>query len=83
MHNVNKCWVCPGVPGMMQIIHSSDPLTLYLTPIGRAYGCERAKDIKLYDDKKFARVTISLSRFKVQPFAEMTHRQFGDGKKTV
>jgi len=69
-----------GIPGLTQVIRTPDPLTLFLTPIGQAYGCNLAKDIKLSDANKSARVTITLSRFRVQPFAEMTHRQYGDGK---
>lgn len=39
-----------------------------------------AKDVKLYDDKRAARVTVRLTRFQIQPFAAMTHRQYGDGQ---
>ncbi|OXA42683.1 lysosome-associated membrane glycoprotein 5 [Folsomia candida] len=67
--------------GQFQQVHSADPLTLFLTPIGRSYTCNMAKDVKLYDDKRAARVTVRLTRFQIQPFAAMTHRQYGDAFK--
>ncbi|CAL8110676.1 unnamed protein product [Orchesella dallaii] len=66
-----------ALPGAVQVIHSDDPLTLYLTPLTKSYMCNLPKVIKIFDDKKSARVTITLNRVQIQPFAAMTHRQYG------
>lgn len=69
-----------ALPGAVQVIHSDDPLTLYLTPVGRSYMCNLPKVVKIFDDKKSARVTITLNRVQIQPFAAMTHREYGSGE---
>ena len=67
-------------PGYLKVIHSNDPLTLYLTPVGRSYTCTLPKEIKLLGEKKTTRVLITLNRVKIQPFASMTRRQYGKGQ---
>lgn len=69
--------VISALPGAVQVVRTADPLTLYLTPVGRSYMCNLPKSIKIFDDKKTARVTITLNRVQIQPFAAMNHRQYG------
>jgi hypothetical protein len=66
------------LPGGIQMARSPDPFTLWLTPIGESYSCSVTQEVKIMDAKKQGRVTIVLRRIQIQPFAEMTRRQFGD-----
>jgi len=77
-NTAEKVFNDPEGVGEVQEIQSPSSFTQWLTPIGQAYSCGITQDIKLLDIKKNRRVTLTLRQIRIQPFASMTRRQYGD-----